>query len=199
MTALTPHAQHLLAHLDAVLDELATLLEGITPAQADAPSPCTDFTVAELRDHVISWLTAFADGFESSSGECSDPNDAVVVGDGAAQVREAASRIHAAIEAGALDRPLVIAGGSVPGEIGLGMILGEYQVHGWDLARATGRTWMPAPAGAETSVEFFDGMLTPEMQGPGQSFGARVSIADDAPALDRLLGITGRDPAWQPA
>jgi hypothetical protein len=29
-------------------------------------------------------------------------------------------------------------------------------------------------------------------------FGPPVAVADDAPELDRLIGLTGRDPAWSP-
>jgi hypothetical protein len=31
----------------------------------------------------------------------------------------------------------------MPGEMALNMILWEYQIHGWDLARATGQDWRP--------------------------------------------------------
>ncbi len=43
-----------------------------------------------------------------------------------------------AVRGGAGARPLKLGEAAMPGEIALGMILWEYQVHGWDLARATG-------------------------------------------------------------
>ena len=39
-------------------------------------------------------------------------------------------------------------------------------------------------------------------QNPGGSpglFGPPVTVPETAPLLDRLIGLTGRDPAWQPA
>jgi quinol monooxygenase YgiN len=82
----------------------------------------------------------------------------------------------------------------MPGELALGMILWEYQVHGWDLATALDRAWVPDPAGVEASLAFAPMMLTDEYQGEGKTFGPRVPVAADAPALDRLLGLSGRDP-----
>ena len=39
-------------------------------------------------------------------------------------------------------------------------------------------------------------MLTGDYQGPGKAFAPRVSVPETAPAFDRLLGLSGRDPAW---
>ncbi len=51
----------------------------------------------------------------------------------------------------------------MPGELALGMILWEYQMHGWDLARATGQSWWRLPAAAaEESLGF-----APEHAEPG--------------------------------
>jgi hypothetical protein len=30
------------------------------------------------------------------------------------------------------------------------------------------------------------------------SFGEEVKVAEDAPLLDRVLGVSGRDPQWTP-
>ena len=52
-------------------------------------------------------------------------------------------------------------------------------------------------AGVEESLAFAPGMLTPDYQGEGMSFGPRVEVGPDAPAFDRLLGLSGRDPQWR--
>ena len=80
----------------------------------------------------------------------------------------------------------------MPGDMALSMILWEYQVHGWDLAVATGQPWAPAEAGLEASLEFAPMMLTDDYQGEGKPFAPRVPVADDAPALDRLVALSGR-------
>jgi uncharacterized protein (TIGR03086 family) len=77
------------------------------------------------------------------------------------------------------------------------MILWEYQVHGWDLARATGQPWSPPAAAVAESLAFAPGMLTSDYQGEGKAFGPQVAVPESAPAFDRLLGLSGRDPAWR--
>ena len=84
----------------------------------------------------------------------------------------------------------------MPGELAAGMILWEYQVHGWDLARATGQGWCPPPEAAQASLRFAPAMLTEDYQGPGKAFAPRVEVPETAPPLDRLLGLSGRDPGW---
>ena len=185
-------------HLGPVLDDLATVLDGIPSNADDAPTPCTEYSVRDLRQHVLGWLTAFTDGFEAADGRCSDPDTVTVTGTGGEQVRRLARRLETALDAGAAQRPLVIGDDGLPGDLALGMIVGEYQVHGWDLARATGQAWHPDAAGLEHSVTFFDGMLTPDAQGEGKAYGPRVPVRDDAPALERLVALTGRDPEWSP-
>jgi hypothetical protein len=74
------------------------------------------------------------------------------------------------------------------------MTLGEYLVHGSDLARATGRPWDPPIAATQAALDFMPTMLTDEYRGEGKSFGYRVDVAPDASALDQLLGLCGRDP-----
>jgi len=74
----------------------------------------------------------------------------------------------------------------------------ELVVHGWDIARATGQ---PFDCGAATldEVESTVRQVRDGHDGdiPGL-FGPVVPVAGDAPALERVLGLTGRDPAWSP-
>lgn len=114
----------------------------------------------------------------------------------AGTVRAAAAELVAAVRAGAASRPLRIGEAAMPGELALGMILWEYLVHGWDLARATGQQWSPSGDAAAESLAFAPGMLTEDFQGEGKEFASPVSVPEDATAMDRLLGLSGRDPAW---
>jgi uncharacterized protein (TIGR03086 family) len=183
--------------LVAVLTDLESVVAGITPQQLHDPTPCTDYDVGQLRDHVTGWLTTFAEGFAAGGQAPRASLDGYQASaDPAAEVRTAAQTLEKSLRAGAADKPLALGDSSMPGGMVLGMVLWEYQVHGWDLARATGQPWSPPAEAAQASLTFAPGMLTDEYQGEGKAFGSRVSVPDTAPPLDRLLGLSGRDPAW---
>ena len=193
---MTDQTRELLA---AVLADLAGVVGGINERQLHDPTPCTGYDVAELRDHVVGWLTTFADGFADSGGQAprATLDGYQPQGDPPAEVTAAAGRMDQALRAGAASRPLRLGDSAMPGDMALSMILWEYQMHGWDLARATGQPWSPPAAAAEESLGFAPGMLTADYQGEGKAFAPRVSVPDSAPAFDRLLGLSGRNPAWE--
>jgi uncharacterized protein (TIGR03086 family) len=77
-----------------------------------------------------------------------------------------------------------------------GMVLGEVVVHGWDLARAVDQhpRW---PADVLRAV--YDEVAKTAEQGREMGvYGPPVLVPDNAPILDRILGMTGRDPNWRP-
>jgi len=195
MTATTEKTTDLLV---AVLADLAPMVGRITGKQMHDPTPCTELDVGQLRTHVLGWLTTFAGGFADADGQA--PLDRLegysVPADPAAEVRSASDSMAAALRDGAAGRPMRLGNSAMPGDMALSMILWEYQVHGWDLARATGQPWSPPAAAAEESLEFAPGMLTDDYQGAGKAFAPRVPVPATASPLDRLLGLSGRDPAW---
>jgi uncharacterized protein (TIGR03086 family) len=184
--------------LSTVLDDLAELVETTPPDQRSRPTPCSEYDVQDLLTHIVGWLTTFAAGYADPEGQAprSDLDGYTVPADAGAEVRAAAHQLEKALRDGAAQRPLRLGESAMPGELALGMILWEYQVHGWDLARAVGRPWSPPDAAARESLAFAPTMLTPDDQGEGMPFAARVPVPEDAPALDRLLGLSGRDPHW---
>jgi uncharacterized protein (TIGR03086 family) len=195
---MTTATQKITDLLVAVLADLAPVVGGITAGQLHDPTPCAELDVGQLRTHVLGWLTTFAGGFADPGGQA--PLDRVdgytVPADPAAEVRSASATMAAALRDGAATRPLRLGDSAMPGDMALSMILWEYQVHGWDLARATGQPWSPPAEAAEESLEFAPGMLTDDYQGEGKAFAPRVRVPATAPPLDRLLGLSGRDPAW---
>ena len=195
MTTATEKTTDLLV---AVLSDLEPVVGRITGEQLHEPTPCTELDVGQLRGHILGWLTTFAAGFADPGGQAPlDRLDGYTVpADAAAEVRSASAAMAAALRGGAAGRLMRLGDSAMPGDMALSMILWEYQVHGWDLARATGQSWSPPAEAAEQSLEFAPGMLTPDYQGDGKAFAPRVPVPASAPALDRLLGLSGRNPGW---
>lgn len=181
------------AALIRTLDQLADLLDQAADTPPDSPTPCTDFDVAALRHHIVGWLTAFTDGYTADDHTCSDADAVTVDGSGADQVRDAAARLRKALP-DALANPLKIGGAGMPGDMAASMILWEYQMHGWDLAQAAGLEWAPDDDALEASLAFAPAMLTPDFQGEGKSFAPAVPVGESATPLERLVGLSGRQP-----
>jgi uncharacterized protein (TIGR03086 family) len=198
--AMTTSTDTTTEQLVAVLADLAQVVGAVTSEQLHDPTPCTEYDVGQLRDHILGWLTTFADGFADSGGQARASIDGYQApADAAAGVRSAADRLAEALRDGAATRPLRLGDSAMPGELALGLILWEYQVHGWDLARAIGHPWSPPDAAARASLAFAPGMLTDDYQGDGKAFAKPVAVAGGAPPFDRLLGLSGRDPGWRAA
>lgn len=74
--------------------------------------------------------------------------------------------------------------------------LTDLVVHGWDIAVASGQSFSCQPRLLEAACGFVQWTVAANPQGAPGLFGPPVPVPDDAPLLDRLVGLTGRDPAW---
>jgi uncharacterized protein (TIGR03086 family) len=75
--------------------------------------------------------------------------------------------------------------------------IAEMVLHGWDLAAATGQAYKvsePAAAAALRAVE-----ANAELFRQYKGFAEPVQVPPGASVLDRVLAVSGRDPAWTPA
>ncbi len=183
-----------------VLSRLAAVVD-VDDDQLGSPTPCTGFTVGELRTHVLGWLQFFAAALTDPAAASPRPdpeNFALGNGESARSVVDRAlTAIHQAIAADAAGQMVTMSSSRMAGDGVLAMALGEYIIHAWDLAAATGRPFSAPDVAVEPAHEFLHGMVAPEYRGPDTGFfDAEVTVPDDASALDRLLGFAGRDPRW---
>jgi uncharacterized protein (TIGR03086 family) len=76
------------------------------------------------------------------------------------------------------------------------MLVGEFVVHGWDLARAVGR---PFALDDDLLGYLRDEVAKIAEEGRAMGvFGPEVTVPAAAPLLDQVLALTGRDPRWTP-
>jgi uncharacterized protein (TIGR03086 family) len=87
----------------------------------------------------------------------------------------------------------------LPGEVAGVVALEELVIHGWGVARASGQPYDCEPQLLEVVHGFVALFAAPgqEAQRAGL-FGPVVEVPDPAPLLDRVIGLSGRDPAWSP-
>ncbi len=74
--------------------------------------------------------------------------------------------------------------------------MNELVVHGWDIAKATGQQFRCDTDSLKASLEFVS-MAAAQDRRPDSPFGPPVEVSPDATPLDKLISLTGRDPAWQ--
>jgi uncharacterized protein (TIGR03086 family) len=182
-------------------DEVARIAAGVRDGQLGDPTPCTGTPVAGMLDHLMGLSLAFWMGAEKrplSGGPQASASDLDPAWRTALPNRldelAAAWQDPAAWEGFA-----EVGGAQLPAPAMGGIALNEVLMHGWDLAVATGQTYQPDPTAVQACLELVTGMNQPgnEELRNGQ-FGPVVPVPDDAPEFDRLLGLTGRDPAWKP-
>jgi len=190
--------------LTPAADELAVLVAGVADDQLSAPTPCEAMDVATLLDHIGGLSLAFTAAAAKAipPGATSPPEaDGATIGDGfRTDIAERLRALASAWRDPEAWTGMTVAGGlELPGEVGGLVALDELVLHGWDLAVATGQAFEVDPDAAEAVLGFVSSFA-----GPGHDdertglFGPEVTVADDAPLLDRILGMAGRDPAWSP-
>jgi uncharacterized protein (TIGR03086 family) len=73
----------------------------------------------------------------------------------------------------------------------------ELVVHGWDIARAIGRPYGCEPEVLVAARSFLVQFASPDAPaGPDVPFGPSRRVPDDAPLLDQVVALAGRDPGW---
>jgi uncharacterized protein (TIGR03086 family) len=182
-------------------DRLAALVRATPDDALSEPTPC-DMPVGELLDHIGMLALAFSDAARKHASELtSSPPPPDVSNLGNDWREEISRRLDALASAwthdDAWNGTTSIGGMDMPGEAAGVIALDEVVIHGWDLARATGRPYDVDAAHLETLMGFVTHMAEPGMVGAREGlFGPVVQVPADAPLLDRVVGLTGRDPAW---
>lgn len=180
--------------LESVLAKDATLIENVTADQLAAATPCPEYDVRTLVNHMVGWLRMFADSANDRPPSGEDPA-AYATDDPGGELRAAADDLVRAWRTHGTDRSVRFMTSELPGEAALGMTLMEYVTHGCDLAIATGQEVPFSDEELETTLARARTNLPDQYRGEGMPFGAAVPVPDDAPAVDRLLGFMGRQPA----
>ena len=157
------------------LDQLGDLLGAVTPEDVGRLTPCSEWTVADLSDHIVNsvaGMATMARGGEPDWATSTHHNDP-------------ASALHR--EGHTLVEALDAGNGAFPE----GMAAAELAVHAYDLATALGRATADLdPEVAEAGHAFMTSSLTHDMR--GDAFGPEQSAPPNADPYERIAAFAGR-------
>jgi uncharacterized protein (TIGR03086 family) len=130
------------------LDATRGLVAGVGDGQWGDPTPCEDWDVRTLVNHIVSgnwWAAELASG--ATIADVGDRLDGDVLGtDPLAEYDDSAAAAAAVFRRpGAMEAPAAVSYGPVPGEVYCGHRLVDVLIHGWDLAVGTGQDRTLAP------------------------------------------------------
>jgi uncharacterized protein (TIGR03086 family) len=188
--------------LEPATKQMTDLLRGVPGELLDAPTPCPGYTLGDLVDHVGGLTIAFTAAAKKTFGDATSQGP---TGDAANLSDDWRIRIprDLAALADAWRDPtawtgMTQAGGlELPGEVAGLVALDEIVIHGWDVARASGQPYDADPRLLEAVHGFVAQFSEPGQEAAREGlFGPVVEVPEDAPFLDRVIGLTGRDPAW---
>ena len=178
--------------LESAEESLAVLenvLHGIAKDEWSKQTPCREFDVAALTDHLMNSITVIG---SAAGAELPDRDRADSVG---GQVMHAARPALDAWHKRGLDGTVPFGqGGEAPAKMMAGIFSLELLVHAWDYAKATGREVTVPDALSDYVLGLAKVIITPEGR-TNVGFDDPIDVAADAGVLDRLIAYTGRQPS----
>ncbi|MEU9507738.1 TIGR03086 family metal-binding protein [Micromonospora sp. NPDC048170] len=181
------------------LAEFTDRVEQVGPGQWSEPTPCPDWDVRTLVNHVVGedrWSVALLAG--RTIEEVGDRYDGDLLGaDPAGAAREAAAQAELAfVHPGALDRTVALSSGDTPADEYLHQLIAEHLIHGWDLAVAIGADPRMDADAVAACARWFARRIGDYQR--GRLTRPEVDVSARADEQDRLVAAFGRDPDWTP-
>jgi len=159
--------------------------------QLGDPTPCRDWDVRTLVNHVVTGNLLFASYVTGQPAP--DRSADHVVGDAAGAMRMSLAVLTEAFAMeGMLDRTYPTPFGDGSGTLLVDLRGKELTVHSWDLARATNQvTALDQSLFSDVLDSFHEVPAIP--RGDGKAFGPERPAPPDASPADRLAAFLGRD------
>lgn len=175
--------------LDRTFQHAHTVIAGVRTNQYSDPTPCTEWTVRDLLEHMIGAVAGI--GAAASGQPGGGPFE--LGSDPAGEFEQvAASTLRAWQAPGALERVVDAGAGPMPGHVLAGINLLDTATHTWDLATASGQPARLPDDVAEAALAASLQIISPEVR-PGR-FGPEVPAPDDSGPTERLVAYLGREP-----
>jgi uncharacterized protein (TIGR03086 family) len=168
---------------------------GVGADQWHDATPCSEYDVRQLVNHIVSgnyWVAPLVEG--KSIAAVGDVYEGDVLGDDPLQAYDtSAEQASTAFKRpGAMEAPVAVSYGPVPGEIYAGHRLIDVLIHGWDLAKATGQPTALDPELVDACAQVVEPQK--DLLRASGMFGGDVDVTTEADPQTRLLALLGRRP-----
>jgi uncharacterized protein (TIGR03086 family) len=176
----------------------------VRPADLGWATPCGDWTVAGLLNHLSIQHRGFAAAARGEGGDLAIWAPRPPAADPVADFLAATAEVLTAFAADEVKTvpfrlPEISTALEFPAAQAMSFHFIDYVVHSWDLARSIGtRPELDQPA-LEAAWSVTQLIPDSSREGSGSPFAPRIAVPSNAPLLDRILGDLGRDPGWKPA
>jgi uncharacterized protein (TIGR03086 family) len=177
---------------DRALETTTSIVANVDTSQFGAPTPCIEFDVRALLNHMIGGNFLFVNVAAGEPGEPIPVTGDFVRNDALAPYRESAEAVSKAwSDPSVLDRTVHLPFGDFPGAFAIGIHTVETIAHGWDLAKATGQ---PTELDPELYAVAWQNCkdIDDSFRGPGRPFGPAVAAPAGASDTARLMAWLGR-------
>ncbi|SEH57889.1 TIGR03086 family protein [Mycolicibacterium rutilum] len=164
---------------------LQHVLHGIAADDLHKQTPCREFDIAGLTEHLMNSITGLG-GIAGAQFAQRDPDAPIEQ-----QVVLAGRAALDAWRRRGLDGKVDFFGNEVPAKVIPGVLSMEFLVHAWDYATALGRDVDAPESLSDYVLGLAQKIITPEGRARA-GFDDPVDVAADTGALERLIAYTGR-------
>jgi uncharacterized protein (TIGR03086 family) len=186
--------------LGSAAAEVKRVAGGVSDDQLSFSTPCPDYDLQTLLAHIVGLGRSFReaarkdlDGAVNVDPSATRPD---LPDDWREQLAENVDEMAEAWRDPAAWEGMTRAGGlDLPAAVTGVVALNELVVHGWDVARASGQSYQVDDGSAQACIGFLASVTEPPAR--GRTFGPIVDVGDDAPLIDKVIALSGRDPSWR--
>ena len=177
--------------LAVILPRLTALVDQLETTDLDKPTPCANFTVHGVLDHMMGGAASFVPAFrgESTTAAAASPATGQVPTVGFHEAMN--SLLEAVNSPGAMDRTISAPFGDVPGSVFARFVAFDGLIHGYDIASSTGLVYDP-PADVVAAVDSFAREALGADMRDGDTFALETAAPAGASELEKLVAFSGR-------
>lgn len=178
--------------LTSILPTLCDTVDNIQTMQMNDPTPCAEFTVHDVLDHMIVLSGSFTYAFRGEVAPAEQAAPAVYGWVPKAEFHDAMDGLLDAVKSpGAMERVISSPMGDIPGETFARFVALDGLVHCWDLASSTGQSVVVPDEVVSAVDSFARSTIGPDMR-DGDTFKDATSAPSGASQLEILAAFTGR-------